>query len=424
MEAQQVFIQLVIILVTARVIAELAAKFGIPSVIGELLAGVILGPSVLGLLEPSEIIRLLAEIGIILLLFEAGLDADINRLMHAGRRSLLVALGGFIIPFIFGFVISRFLFDLDVLVSLFVGGTLTATSIGVTLRVLRDVGRQNSREGEVVLGAAVVDDILGVILLAVLYDFSVTGTVSLVNLGKVILFIGAFFLCAPIAAKLLSYLIGHYQRVTQIPGLVATSIVSLVLFFAWLAHVIGAPELLGGFAAGLALSRRFFIPFGVALARNHRFSDEVERDMKPIIQLFTPIFFVTVGLSLDLREVDWGSSFIWAFSLSVGFLAIAGKIAAGFLLTKEHWLVCSAIGMAMVPRGEVGLIFAELGRASGLLDSSVYAGMILVILYTTLFSPFWIKLFYRLYKDHPSLADATPNKEMLPEQYVLPKQKI
>ena len=424
MEAQQVFIQIVIILITARVFAEGAARIGVPSVIGELLAGVILGPSVLGLLEPNEIIRLLAEIGIILLLFEAGLDADINRLMHAGRHALVVAIGGFTVPFVFGFAISHWLFDLDLLVSLFVGGTLTATSIGVTLRVLRDVGRQNSREGEVVLGAAVVDDILGVIMLAILYDFSVTGTVSMVNLGKVVLFIGVFFICAPVAAKLLSYLIGHYQRITQIPGLVSTSIISLVLFFAWLAHAIGAPELLGGFAAGLALSRRFFIPFGVALARNHRFSEEVERDMKPIIQLFTPIFFVTVGLSLDLGQVDWGSSFVWTFSLSVGFLAIAGKIIAGFLLTKEHWLVCSAIGMAMVPRGEVGLIFAELGRTSGLLDPSIYASMILVILYTTLFSPFWIKLFYRLYQTHPALAQATPEKEMDPEQYVLPKEKI
>ncbi|MDA1372016.1 MAG: cation:proton antiporter [Proteobacteria bacterium] len=403
MEAQQVFIQLVIILVAARLCAEAAAWIGIPTVIGELTAGVILGPSVFGFLEATEIIRLLAEIAIILLLFEAGLESDIGRLAHAGRRAAVVALGGFLIPFALGFAVSRYVFDLDLLVALFVGGTLTATSIGVTLRILRDVGRHSSHEGDVVLGAAVVDDILGVLLLAVLYEFSVSGTVSWVNLGQVMLFLGVFFLFAPIAAKLLSYVIGHYQSITQIPGLVSTSIVSLVLFFAWLAHIVGAPELLGGFAAGLALSRRFFIPFGIALARDQRFSEEVEKDMKPIIQLFTPIFFVTVGLSLDLRQVDWGSVFIWAFSLSIAVLAIAGKIAGGFLLFREHWLVRSAIGMAMVPRGEVGLIFAELGRTSGVFDSEVYAAMILVIVYTTLFSPFWIKLFYKIFKDRPEL---------------------
>ncbi|MEQ8955126.1 MAG: cation:proton antiporter [Gammaproteobacteria bacterium] len=404
MEAEQFFIQLVIILVAARLCAELASRVGVPTVIGELAAGVILGPSVLGFIEASEIIRLLAEIAIILLLFEVGLETDINRLAHAGRRAVAVAIGGFLIPFVLGFTVSRYLFGFELLVALFVGGTLTATSIGVTLRILKDVGRQSSREGVVVLGAAVVDDILGVLLLAVLFDFSVNNTVSLANLGKILLFLGVFFVCAPVAAKLLSYLIGHYQKVTQIPGLVSTSIISLVLLFAWLAHLVGAPELLGGFAAGLALSRRFFVPFGVALARNHRFSEEVERDMKPIIQLFTPIFFVTVGLTLDLSAVDWGSGFIWVFSLSIGVFAIAGKICGGFLLFSEHWLMRTAIGLSMVPRGEVGLIFAELGRTSGVFNASVYAGIILVIVYTTLFSPFWIKIFYKFYRDRPELA--------------------
>ena len=129
--------------------------------------------------------------------------------------------------------------------------------------------------------------------------------------------------------------------------------------------------------------------------------------MKPIVQMFTPIFFVTVGLSLDLREVDWSSAFIWVFSLSIGFVAIAGKIAGGHLLVREHWLMRSAVGMAMVPRGEVGLIFAELGRTAGVFDSETYAAVVLVIAYTTLFSPFWIKLFYRLYGDRPELALAT-----------------
>jgi Kef-type K+ transport system membrane component KefB len=405
MEAAQFFIQLAGMLITARIAAEIATWLGAPSVIGELTAGIILGPSLLGWLEPTEIIRVLAEIGIILLLFEVGLETDIGRLVKAGSRSATMAIGGFVIPFVSGYAASRYLFGQDVLVASFVGGTLTATSIGVTVRILRDVDRQDSREGQIVLGAAVIDDILGILLLALLYDFSSSGNLSAINLGRLVLFIGIFFVTAPLAAKMISYLIGHYHRVTQIPGLVATSIVSLVMVFAWLAHFVGAPELLGGFAAGLALSRRFFLPFGIALAQNHRFANEVERDMKPIVQLFTPIFFVTVGLSLDLREVDWGSAFIWLFSLSVGFIAIVGKIAGGHLLVREHWLMRTAVGVAMVPRGEVGLIFAEVGRSAGIFDAPTYAAVVLVIAYTTLFSPFWIKLFYRLFGSNPALIE-------------------
>ena len=405
MEAATFFIQLADILVAARIAAEVATHLGAPSVIGELTAGIILGPSILGWIEPTEVIRLLAEIGILLLLFEVGLDTDIGRLAKSGGRSVVVALGGFVIPFLAGFFASRLLFGFDLLLALFIGGTLTATSIGVTVRILRDVDRQHSREGEIVLGAAVIDDVLGVMLLALLYEFSQTGDFSAENLIRVALLIGVFFAIAPLAAKVISALIGRYDRATEMPGLVATLIVSLVMLFAWLAHIVGAPELLGGFTAGLALSRRFMLPFGISLARDQSLADHVERDMKPITQLFTPIFFVTVGLSLNLHEVDWTSAFIWVFSLTVGLVAIAGKVAGGFLLVCEHWLTRSAVGISMVPRGEVGLIFAELGRTAGILEGEAYAAMVLIIAYTTLFSPFWIKLFYKLYGTRPALVE-------------------
>lgn len=403
MHAAEVFFQIALILISARVCGELATRLGAPSVIGELTAGLILGPSLLGVLEPNEVLRLLAEIGIILLLFEAGAESDLGRLMKAGPRSAAVAVSGFIIPFLLALALCYYVFELDLLVSLFVGGTLTATSIGITVRILHDVGRQNSKEGEIVLGAAVLDDVLGVLLLAMLYDFSRSGEISLANTLSVSLLIGGFFVLAPIVAKILAYLISHYKNRAQTPGLVATMIISLVLGFAWIAHSVGAPELLGGFAAGLALSRRFFLPFSAALAQDHEFSEEVQRDMKPIVQLFTPIFFVVVGLSLDLRAIDWGSPYIWAFSLSLTFVAVIGKIAGGYILMKQHWLMRTAVGMAMVPRGEVGLIFAELGRSTGILDPATYAATVLVIAYTTLFSPFWIKLFYRLYGHRPEL---------------------
>jgi Kef-type K+ transport system membrane component KefB len=170
----------------------------------------------------------------------------------------------------------------------------------------------------------------------------------------------------------------------------------LVLFFAWLAHAIGAPELLGGFAAGLALSRRFFLPLGVALHADEAFAGRIETQMKPIVQLFTPIFFVMVGLSLNLREIDWGSPFIWQFSLSLLAVAVAGKLF-GAMLLKETWPTRWMIGTAMIPRGEVGLIFAELGRESDIFSNEIYAGMVIVIALTTLLPPFVMKWYYGRY---------------------------
>jgi Kef-type K+ transport system membrane component KefB len=153
---------------------------------------------------------------------------------------------------------------------------------------------------------------------------------------------------------------------------------------------------LGGFAAGLALSRRFFLPFGAALHADERFAHRIEDEMKPIVHLFTPIFFVMVGLSLDLRAVDWGSPFIWLLFFSLLAVAAIGKLAGGLVL-REPWPRRVLIGTAMVPRGEVGLIFAELGRVNGIFNNEVYAALILVIAVTTLVPPFVMTWLYRHY---------------------------
>lgn len=405
METHDFFLHLLIILLTARVFAELATRMNAPSVIGELFAGVVLGPSLLGWLEPIETIKLMAEIGIILLLFEVGLETDVKRLVRSGLKSFIVAIAGFVLPLVFGFTLSYWVFDLSLLMSMFIGGTLTATSIGITVRVLSDLKRQQAPEGQIVLGAAVLDDVLGVVLLALLYEFSINGGVNLVNAGKVLIFVGAFFVLAPLAAKLISLIIKRFDAVSAIPGLLPTTVVSLVLFCAWLAHALGAPELLGGFAAGLALSRRFFLPLGIALHSDERFAHRIEDQMKPIVHLFTPIFFVFVGLSLNLREIDWSSPFIWVFSLSMLLVAIAGKLIGAFLI-RENWPARWAIGMAMIPRGEVGLIFAELGRVSGIFNNEIYAGMVIVIALTTLLPPFVMKWFYGHYADSFQDADS------------------
>ncbi|MBI3584998.1 MAG: cation:proton antiporter [Nitrospinae bacterium] len=393
MEVSTFFIHITIILFFARLLGEMAAYLSIPPVIGELMAGIILGPSLLSLIEPSDVIKLLAEIGIILLLFEVGLETDIMRLMKTGFNSTVVALFGVTAPFVFGFCVSYYLFALPFLTSLFAGGTLTATSIGITVRILTDMARHHSREAQMVLGAAVIDDIIGVILLAFLYDLSLGKGVSLQHTSQIFIFVVLFMALAPMAAKFMAGVIRRFDNISQIPGLIPTTLVSLVLFFAWLAHAVGAPELLGGFAAGIALSRRFFLPMGLAVHAEPSFAHRIEENMKPIVHLFTPIFFVMVGLSLNLKAVNWGSSFVWIFSAALLITAIMGKIMGAFFI-KEDYYRKWAIGLCMIPRGEVGLIFAELGKSAKIFNEDIYATLIIVIAMSTVLPIFAIKWFY------------------------------
>jgi len=396
MEVHSFFLSLLFILLAARLFGELANRLKLPSVLGELLAGIVLGPSLLDWVEPSEIFRLLAEIGIILMLFEVGLGTDLLKLVQASSRSALVAFAGVLFPFLFGFTLSYWGFSYSLLQALFIGGTLTATSIGITVRVLTDIRLQHAVEGQIVLGAAVLDDVIGIVLLAMLYEFSTRGGISLMNAGTVLLFIVIYFLLAPLTAKLISQLINRADSRNEVSGLIPTSIVSLVLFFAWVAHTIGAPELMGGFAAGLALSRRFFMPFGIALHTDKGFSHRIEAQMKPIIRLFTPIFFVVVGLSINLHELDWQSPSFWLFSLSLLVIAVLGKLLGPFML-RHSWPSRWLIGLAMVPRAEVGLVFAELGHSSGILGQETYASLVFVIALTTLLPPIAMKWIYRRY---------------------------
>jgi len=334
MQPHDFFLIILIILFSALLFGEIFRKLSMPPVLGELLAGIILGPSVFGIVQLNEVIKLLAEIGIILLLFEVGLETDFKRLIKTGWMSAFVAVAGFILPFIFGSLISYYLFGFNIVVSMCVGGTSTATSIGITVRVLQDLKKRDSTEGEIVVGAAVLDDLLGVILLAVLYEFSSAGNVSLIHASKVFLFIVGFFIIAPIAAKTIAYLIKKYHDTNQIPGLLPTSVFMLVLFFAWLARKSGAPEIIGGFAAGLALSRRFFLPFGIALAHDVKFSQKLEVEIMPLVYVFTPFFFVAVGLSLNLKEIAWSELHIWYLFGTIFLVAIIGKILGALFC---HW---------------------------------------------------------------------------------------
>ncbi len=397
METHDFVLGLLIILVSARIFAEIFSYLKIPPVLGEVFAGILIGPSVLGIVEVNEIIKILAEIGIILLLFEVGLETDLKKLQREGMKSVIVALFGAIIPFFGGFALSYYLFNLPLIASLFIGGTLTATSIGITIRVLKDLGKEKTSAAQIVIGAAVLDDIIGVILLVILADFAITGQVNLENTLRIIVLVIFFFATAPLLASIMSKIIHVYDlKYRKLPGFLPTIIVSLILFFAYIAHLFGAPEIIGAFAAGIALSRRFFLPFGIALKADPHFVEKLETQMKPLIYLFTPMFFVTVGLSMNLREIDFSSPSFWLLTFALLFIAVIGKVGGAYLLKGINHVRRLIIGTSMVPRGEVGLIFAELGRTSKVFTNEIYSALVFVVILTTLIPPFIMKYLFKL----------------------------
>ncbi len=392
METHEFLLDLFMILVFARIFAELFAFLKLPPVLGEVFAGIVLGPSFLDFVEVNEIIKILAEIGIILLLFEVGLETDMRKLQREGIKAVIVAVFGAVFPFIFGYAVSYYIFGLSSLVSLFIGGTLTATSIGITIRVLKDLNKERTSAAQIVIGAAVLDDIIGVILLIILFDIAITGQVNIERTLRIIFLIAFFFTAAPVLAMLMSKIIHVYDReFRRLPGFLPTIIVSLILFFAYVSHIFGAPEIIGAFAAGIALSRRFFLPFGIALKADPHFTEKVENQMKPLIYLFTPIFFVTVGLSMNLKVIDFSSLDFWLLTGLLLIIAVIGKIGGAFLLRRIHTIRRIIIGVSMVPRGEVGLIFAELGRTVNVFSNEVYAALVFVIIITTIIPPFLLK---------------------------------
>ncbi len=395
MEVSEFFLKLLIILLSAKFFAEVFAYLRLPSVLGEVIAGIIIGPSLLGIIIPDATFHLLAEIGILLLLFEVGLETDVGQLVKVGIQSSLVAATGVVVPALLGFWISYYVLNLSLLISLFVGGTLVATSIGITVRVLVDLKQHQTKTAKVVLGAAVLDDVVGVVILAVLYDFAVKGTVSITDTAKVLGFIAAFLLVAPVIAKLFVPLISKLSSVSKTKGMIPTLIISLILILAVVSHGAGAPEILGSFAAGIALARRFFLPFGSTIDHySHDLAEKIEENMKPIIELFVPVFFVIVGASINLKVVDFTSSTLWYMAGLLTIVAITAKMVSG-IWAEGGMRTKLTTGIAMVPRGEVGLIFAEVGKKSGIFDDMIYAVIVFVVALTTLFAPLLLRYVVR-----------------------------
>ncbi|MBI5676267.1 MAG: cation:proton antiporter [Nitrospirae bacterium] len=395
MDVSDFFFKLLIVLLSAKLFAEVFAYLKLPAVLGEVIAGIIIGPSVLGLITPDATFHLLAEIGILLLLFEVGLETDVGQIVNVGGQSILVAVTGVVAPALIGFWISNHIFHMPFVVSLFIGGTLVATSIGITVRVLVDLKMHQTKTAKIVLGAAVLDDIIGVVILAVLYDFAVKGEVNVINAAKVLGFIMVFLLLAPVITKLFVPLISKLSSNSRTKGMVPTIIISLILGLAVISHKVGAPEILGSFAAGIALARRFFLPLGATIDHySHGLAEKIEENMKPIIDLFVPVFFVIVGVSINLSVIDFSSPVFWQTAGLLTFGAVIAKMISG-VWVKGGFMTKLSTGIAMVPRGEVGLIFAEVGKRSKIFDDMIYAVIVFVVALTTLFAPLVLRFVIR-----------------------------
>ena len=395
LEVSEFFLKLLVILLSAKLCAEVFSRLSVPSVLGEVVAGLVIGPSVLGFVSPDATLNLIAEIGILLLLFEVGLETDVGQLVKEGVRSALVAVTGVVVPAALGFWVSSRWFGMATIPSLFVGGTIVATSIGITVRVLKDLKRHNTRMARTVLGAAGLDDVIGVVVLAVLYDFAVKGTVSIPATVRILVFICAFLLLAPVLAKLFVPLMAKLASSGRTKGMIPTLIISLILGLAVISHKVGAPEILGSFAAGIALARRFFLPLGASIDHYSRqLAEKIEESMTPIIDLFVPVFFVMVGVSINLRVIDLSSASFWAFAGTLAAVAVVSKMVSG-LWAPGGFREKLSTGIAMVPRGEVGLIFAEVGKRSRIFDDAAYAVVVFVVALTTLLAPLAMRLVMR-----------------------------
>jgi Kef-type K+ transport system membrane component KefB len=361
-------------LLGAKLLGEIAERLGQPAVLGELLAGVLLGPSVLGLVPLTAGIFLVAEIGVILLLFEVGLETDLGGLARVGAPALVVALAGMVLPFLGGFLLTLLLGH-PTLTAIFVGAALTATSIGITARVLSELKVLSSREGQIILGAAVADDVLGLVVLAVVARIAETGTVETAMVLRATgLAVGFVVVALALGIPLSHRLIGIVGR-ANVRGVLVAASVAFALLAARAAKRAGSAEIIGAFATGVVLART---------DRRH----DISQALKPVVDIFAPLFFVAVGAQVDVALLNPFArenqpALLLALGLTlIGFL---GKFAAGF--TAWGGVRRAFIGAGMVPRGEVGLIFASLGKATGALPERVFVAVVLAVFATTFLAP-------------------------------------
>lgn len=389
-----ILVVLAAMLLGAKLGGELAERIGQPAVLGELVAGVLLGGSVLGVIpsagEVAGVVNILAELGVLILLFEIGLETDLREMRRVGTAAAAVACVGVLLPFVAGYLFWAHVphgmggAAAPGSSAIFIGAALTATSVGITARVLSDLGRLASTEGRVIIGAAVLDDILGLVILTVVSGIAAGAAVTSATVLRILVVaIGFLVIAIACGAWVAPRVFGVVSRMRvryAVPVLALASCFALAAAADWA----GSALIMGAFAAGVILART---------DQHHAIEDRV----RPVGALLTPIFFVSIGSALDLRLLDpfrpGGSRFLLV-ALGLTALAILGKLAAGYAAPWTRFRRL-AVGVGMVPRGEVGLIFAAVGRASGLLTDAAFSVVLLMVMGTTFLAPPLLKVLFR-----------------------------
>jgi Kef-type K+ transport system membrane component KefB len=394
-----ILVGLAVMLIVAKLGGELFERMRQPAVLGELIGGIIIGNLVLfgftaaEALKTDEVIAAIAELGVIILLFEVGLESNLTEMMEVGWSSVLVAVLGVIAPFLLGWGVSAYFIPGGPrLIHIFIGATLCATSVGITARVFKDLGKLATREARIILGAAVIDDVLGLMILAV-----VAGAIKATTTGGALSMLGVGF----IAAKALLFLIGSIALGQFIVprllrgagrlesgGVLLTLAISFCLLLSWAAAKVGLAPIVGAFAAGLVLDEVHYKPAG---ARKER---DLRDLLQPVSLVLVPVFFVAMGMKVDLRF--FGRVELLGFALVLTLAAIVGKqiCSVGVL---ERGMNRLAIGLGMIPRGEVGLIFAGIGAtlmlpgADGVsqpvIGPATFGAVVIMVIVTTLVTP-------------------------------------
>ena len=394
-----VLLGVAVILIVAKLGGELFERIRQPAVLGELIAGILIGNLILfGFtaaepLKTNETISALAEIGVIILLFEVGLESNLSEMLEVGWSSLLVATAGVIVPFFLGWAVAAYFLPTEArLGHIFIGATLCATSVGITARVLKDLGKLQARESRIILGAAVIDDVLGLLILAV-----VAGAIKSAGMGTTLSVVEIGIIAAKAIAFLLGAIaVGHYVtpqifrragRLRSRGVLLAVSI-SFCFLLAWVASKVGLAPIVGAFAAGLVLDEVHFETF------EERGKHDLQELIRPVSAILVPIFFVLMGLRVDLRA--FARVELLGFAAALTTAAIIGKQICS-LAVAERGLNRLAIGLGMIPRGEVGLIFAGIGatlmlpNAQGVservISTETFGVVVIMVIITTLVTP-------------------------------------
>lgn len=381
-----VLLGLFFILTAAKFAGIIFEKFKQPAVLGEIIAGIILGNlSLFGFnffesFEHVEVLKVLAELGVILLLFEIGLETKLQDMLAVGVNSLLVACVGVACPFALGYWVSTLVMpEITLIQQIFVGAILTATSVGITARVFKDLNFTNAIEARIVLGAAVIDDVLGLIILAIVSGMAHTGNLDFASASLIsIKSIGFLLAFSFVGVYLFQFIVRNLAK-HRIPGLMLITALALCFMGAFMANQVGLAAIVGAFATGLVLVEDHF-------KHSPEEANTVMKDIRTINTFLVPIFFVMTGMQVNLGVFN-DSAIVIAASV-ITLVAILGKIISGWGFFSKENVRRLVIGVGMIPRGEVGLIFATVGKTLGIVDDRIFAITVMVVMVTTLVPPF------------------------------------